>query len=305
MRYQQLCIGLLVAVSITTASCQSAQMEEFKRTMQETHAKITAFAEKSRKKAEPAANRATDVVRSAVEAAFQALGGIYEQKDGLMSDELGEPSEKKESYETLARNCPEAIEPISNAARRTGISPNYLLALAKQESGCDARAVAATSSAAGMFQFIDQTWLLSVHDHAWKYDERPMSDAILLMPSGSAVIDPDDEGDVEKRIWNKRLEPQFSAYMAAELARTNYDYLKHKLHREEFGATDLYMAHFLGPRGAYRFLSSLEKRPEESAAELFPQAAEANRHIFYKNGSGQARSLAEVHSLFKHTLESA
>src|SRR5689334_19512162 len=48
---------------------------------------------------------------------------------------------------------------IRDAAQATGTSFDYLLATARVESGLDAGAGASTSSARGLFQFIEQTWL--------------------------------------------------------------------------------------------------------------------------------------------------
>src|SRR5260370_18716118 len=48
---------------------------------------------------------------------------------------------------------------IRQASAATGTSFNYLLATAQVESGLNPQAGAATSSARGLFQFIEQTWL--------------------------------------------------------------------------------------------------------------------------------------------------
>ncbi len=48
---------------------------------------------------------------------------------------------------------------IRDAARTTGASFEYLLTTAQIESNLNPAAQAATSSASGLYQFIDQTWL--------------------------------------------------------------------------------------------------------------------------------------------------
>ncbi|MGH6676040.1 MAG: transglycosylase SLT domain-containing protein, partial [Xanthobacteraceae bacterium] len=48
---------------------------------------------------------------------------------------------------------------IRQASQATGTSFSYLLATAQVESGLDPGAGASTSSARGLFQFVDQTWL--------------------------------------------------------------------------------------------------------------------------------------------------
>jgi hypothetical protein len=56
------------------------------------------------------------------------------------------------------------------------------------------------------------------------------------------------------------------------------------------------MAHFMGVGGAAKLISNAEDNPQASAARLFPNAAAANRSIFYER-SGQARSVSEVYSV--------
>ena len=54
---------------------------------------------------------------------------------------------------------------IGNAAKRTGVPFDYLMAQARVESSLDPDAQASTSSAAGLFQFTRQTWLATLSQH--------------------------------------------------------------------------------------------------------------------------------------------
>src|SRR3546814_888298 len=58
---------------------------------------------------------------------------------------------------------------IAMASRQTGVDFNYLFNQAKIESGFNPNARASTSSATGLYQFIDQSWLGVVNDHGEKY----------------------------------------------------------------------------------------------------------------------------------------
>ena len=51
---------------------------------------------------------------------------------------------------------------IRNAAQSTGASFEYLLTTARIESNLNPAAQATTSSAKGLYQFIDQTWLATL-----------------------------------------------------------------------------------------------------------------------------------------------
>ena len=61
------------------------------------------------------------------------------------------------------------VAALKNAARATGSDFHYLLGTAMRESSLKPGAQSSTSSAAGLFQFVDQTWLGLVKDHGAKY----------------------------------------------------------------------------------------------------------------------------------------
>ncbi|RJF94566.1 lytic transglycosylase domain-containing protein [Oleomonas cavernae] len=189
---------------------------------------------------------------------------------------------------------------IQSAAAKTGVDFKYLLAQAKLESGFDTAAKAATSTARGLYQFIEQTWLKVVKDHGDDHGMSELADAITQGADGRMKV---KDAAARKQILALRDDPALAAAMGAEFARDNKEYLEGRLKRE-VGATDLYMAHFLGAGGASRFLGALERSPTSKAADLLPEAAAANRSIFY-NKDGQARSVREVYRRFADKLENA
>jgi hypothetical protein len=83
--------------------------------------------------------------------------------------------------------------------------------------------------------------------------------------------------------------------MAAVLTNSNSFRLTGKIGRRPTDG-ELYMAHFMGVGGAAKLISNAEDNPRASGARLFPNAAAANRPIFFE-GSGRARSVSEVYSV--------
>src|ERR1700693_4412842 len=80
---------------------------------------------------------------------------------------------------------------IKQAANATGTSFEYLLATAKMESNFNPKAAASTSSARGLYQFIDQTWLGTVKEAGAQLGYGKYADAITKSSSGSySVSDP-------------------------------------------------------------------------------------------------------------------
>ncbi|MBR0692794.1 transglycosylase SLT domain-containing protein [Bradyrhizobium lablabi] len=181
---------------------------------------------------------------------------------------------------------------IKQAAAATGASFEYLLATAKMESNFDPQASATTSSARGLYQFIDQTWLGTVKEAGSQLGYGKYADAITKNSDGSySVSDP----AARNAIMKLRAEPDAASSMAAVLTQSNSFKLTGKIGRRPTDA-ELYMAHFMGVGGAARLISSSEDSPAANAAAMFPRAAEANHSIFYDR-SGSARSVSQVYSV--------
>lgn len=179
---------------------------------------------------------------------------------------------------------------IHNAARTTGTSFAYLLATAKVESGLDPKQAAATSSARGLFQFVDQTWLMMLKEAGPALGYGNYARAIVASPSGGyEVADPAHR----QAVMALRDDPAANAALAGAFTRRNASQLEAALGRAPTEG-ELYIAHFLGAAGATRLITLAGSNPRASAASAFPNAANANRAIFF-DGAGQARTLAEVY----------
>ena len=189
---------------------------------------------------------------------------------------------------------------IGQASQRTGVDFDYLWNQARVESSLDPAAKARTSSAAGLFQFIEQSWLGTVKKHDAEHGYDAAAGAIRQRADGRYVV---SDAEARKAILAMRYDPDASAAMAAEFASDNADYLSARIGRSP-NSTDLYFAHFLGAAGAARFLKAAAASPDASAAAQFPTEAASNRAIFYTRG-GEARSFAQVYALMGDRLGSA
>jgi hypothetical protein len=186
---------------------------------------------------------------------------------------------------------------IAMASQRTGMDFGYLLGQAKLESSMNPTAKASTSSATGLYQFLDQSWLSVVHDHGSEYGMSWAADAIKQGSNGKYYV---PDSNLRQQILDMRNHPETASVMAAEFAGDNKDYLESKLGRT-MDSTDLYMAHFLGKGGATKFLTNMSQSPDAAAASAFPAAARSNRSVFYDK-QGNARSYSEIRDLFATKL---
>lgn len=178
---------------------------------------------------------------------------------------------------------------IRRASNATGVDADFLVRTARRESAMNPSAKARTSSAAGLFQFIEQTWLGTVKAHGAKHGYGQYADLIYRGGDGRWRV----EGSARNVVLDLRFDPQAASTMAAELTASNAAYLRGRSGREP-GAGDLYAAHFLGPAGAAQLMDAMDRRPGSPAAAIFPEAAAANRSIFYRDG--RPATVAEVHA---------
>ncbi len=188
---------------------------------------------------------------------------------------------------------------IGGASRSAGVDFDYLLAQARIESGLNPDAKAKTSSAAGLYQFTTSTWLGMVDRHGDTYGAGWASAAISQAGGRHHVQDP----GLRQQILALRYDPSLASAMAAEFAKENGAALRPILGREPDHA-ELYLAHFLGAGGAGKFIGALQSVPNQSAANLFPAPANANRSIFYAK-DGSARSVSAVMDLIRRKVERA
>lgn len=187
---------------------------------------------------------------------------------------------------------PEVVSAIRAASDKTGVDFAYLLQNAATESSLNPSAHAAGSSARGLYQFIDSTWLETVERHGAEHGLGAAADAITRDANGKPVV---ANPAIRRQILALRDNPQVAALMAAEFTKDNQAALESTL-GHSVGNTELYMAHFLGAAGAGKFLSKLDAAPQARADALLPHAAKANQAVFYQ--AGRALSVDQIYDRF-------
>lgn len=194
---------------------------------------------------------------------------------------------------SLAPARPEVVLAILDAAARTGTPSSWLLRTARRESGLNPRAVSRSSTATGLFQFVEETWLRSLRLYGAMHGLAREAATISLASDGAVRIDAAHRA----RILALRTNPRLASLMAAELARANRQALTQSLARPVSDA-ELYVAHFLGAAGAVRLIRAAERTPTASAMSILPRAASANPTIFVQHG--RALSAAQLLRRLKH-----
>lgn len=195
---------------------------------------------------------------------------------------------------------PTVLRSIQQASQATSTDFGLLMAQAARESGFRADAKSSTSSAAGLFQFVDSTWLDMVHRFGDKYGVGDLAQQISQTSSGKLVV---ANASVKQQILNLRSNPTLSADLAAEYAKQNQTEIEQSIGRP-LSRGDVYMAHFLGAGGATEFLKALGTGGNTIATKLLPDAAAANPSIFY-DASGRAKTVSEIYQTVATNIEKA
>ena len=194
---------------------------------------------------------------------------------------------------------PAVLQDIRKASQATHIDFSYLMAQAAQESGFQADAKAKSSSASGLYQFIDSTWLDMVRLHGAQYGIGDLASQVTTDAAGRSVV---PDAATRARILDLRKDPRLSAAFAAEYARSNKEAVERALGRPA-SSTDLYLAHFLGAGGATELLKTIQRDGSVPAAAILPEAASANRAVFYDARSGEPRTVAQLYRSFATRFE--
>lgn len=152
---------------------------------------------------------------------------------------------------------------IVSVSRWMRFDPSFAMTMCAIESGFDSIIKASTSSAEGLYQFLDGTWKEEMSKNGGKYG----------IPVGAL------QGD-----------PIANAILGILYTKSNAEMLAKKINRP-LTDTDLYTAHFMGPTGAINLLTS---PPNELSTVKFLKQAKANPSIFYKADKVTPRTCVEV-----------
>lgn len=192
------------------------------------------------------------------------------------------------------------VEMIVRAGRVVGADPTLLMAVADKESSFSTAVQAKTSSATGLYQFIEQTWLGVIFEFGRKHGM--VAEAALITRNGRQFVIAD--ANERQRILDLRREPYLSALLAGEMLKRDTLRLEKAMGRHLTGG-EIYLIHFLGPDAAQTFIETMEETPGASAAALLPKPAEANRPIFYAQAGGETKTLSvsEVHKKFDEMIK--
>jgi hypothetical protein len=168
-----------------------------------------------------------------------------------------------------------------------GVDATYMTAVAARESSFDPTVHAEGSSAIGLYQFTEDTWLRALKIFGVRHGLDELAQQITIDEYGDVSVRP----GARAKLLQLRNDATLSALMAAELARDNKVRLERLLGRDVTPA-ETYLAHFLGVGQAARIIDAAHSKPHVSGARLLPAAARSNPAVFAP--AGHAASAAAI-----------
>jgi hypothetical protein len=193
--------------------------------------------------------------------------------------------------------APLVVDAIRVAQQKSHVDPGLLLAIAAKESGFNPEARNRHSTARGLLQFTNATWLTVVRDFGPRYGLSRYAQAIETDRDGRLRV---SKPHLRRAILALRDNPRLQAIMTAERLEQGRPSLELHLGRAARTA-DLYFLHLLGPTGATHFLTELNEHPDASSLTVVGGVAKANAGLFVKDG--RPMTVAEAYASIQATLD--
>ncbi len=230
----------------------------------------------------------------AIEADFDS----FRRAEALRPDLAADPNEVLQFGAMRVKRW--IVEAIVRAAAAVDVDPVYMMALADKESSLRLESRAGTSSAEGLYQFINKTWLEVVRTFGPRHGLLAEAAAVESSDNGLTVAD----DAMRERIMGLRHDPYIAAVMAAEMKKRDKELIEREIGRE-MTRSEYYLAHFFGARSAGKFLKILDEKPKAGAPKVFPAAARANRNLFFAKQGRKSRGLtvSEVYTRLDQMID--
>lgn len=163
----------------------------------------------------------------------------------------------------------------------TGVDSGILVRMAKQESSFNPFAKAPTSSALGLYQFLNGTW-----------------DEMIPVLRQYGITNPD------------RKNPVHSMIAGAEYIKKNMKTIQGSVAKAgiPMDTTAVYTAHFMGPGGAKKFFNQMATNPNDPMDRVgnWGKVIDANKWIFRTNkGTGRVKTPIEVYNTLTQKMNVA
>jgi hypothetical protein len=219
------------------------------------------------------------------------------QKDNRLAQSL-------RAYMKAEKRAPATIDALLTAAQETGVSFELMAIKAMIESNLGTHTIAPQSSARGIFQYIDATWLSLIKRHGEKIGYASYTNALEYDPTAKHFTTSPNANISRKDILDLRDDAHASAMIKAYQIIGEQSVLKEYKEGNAPTITDHYIIHMLGQplsRTFYRLKNSNSPIiPASLKNGMFNQAIALNPYFFYDDNKN-ALNASQIYERFAKT----
>lgn len=195
---------------------------------------------------------------------------------------------------------------LYRAHLQTGVDFKLLVLKALMESDYGHFEVAANSSARGIFQYIESTWLVLMHRYGEKIGYKHYADAITYNEKAKTAELNGSAEHLRGEILALRFDEEVSALIKAHQIIEETDVIQSYKRGKAVTATDHYIAHMLGLYVMKDFYMLIDRRSPITPARYssnphMREAAATNRSFFFKGGAPITAS--QSYKIFEQRVE--
>ena len=194
----------------------------------------------------------------------------------------------------------EIIDTLHQVSQETGADFQQLIITAMIESDLGRVTISSKSTARGVYQFIEPTWLVLMKRYGNRIGYQSYADAITF---NAETHHPEVKGGIplRQKILDLRYDNRISALLKTYQAQDEKRVLARFKNGQNITVTDHYIAHMLGLSLARTFYKLKQSESDYILAHLkdsnFRQAVQLNRSFFYDE-HGRALNAAQAYVQF-------
>lgn len=206
---------------------------------------------------------------------------------------------------TAQNSDPSLIDDIYEASTITHIDFELLIITAMIESDLGRVTKSSTSSARGIFQYIEPTWLVLIKRYGSRIGQNNYADSIVINTESYLPEIVSDSQFTIKDILALRDNTKIASLIKAYQLKNEAKIIAKYKAGQRINATDHYIVHMLGLSQARTFYTLLRNESSNILANLknkgFKEAIRLNPTFFY-NAQNKALSAAEAYTQFHRKI---
>lgn len=208
-------------------------------------------------------------------------------------------------YITAQNRDPSLIDNIYEASITTQIDFELLIITAMIESDLGRVTKFSTSSARGIFQYIEPTWLALIKRYGARIGQHDHANSITINTESYLPKMTKDSQFTRKDVLSLRNNTRIAALIKANQLKDEAKIVAKYKEGQRINATDHYVVHMLGLSQARTFYSLLKNESSSILANLnnkgFKEAIRLNPTFFY-NAQNKALSATEAYTQFHRKI---